>query len=336
MAQNKVNESVQTGTLKLSSSNDPSQASTQAISSLDQAITRLQTLKRKLSTLNNNTVQLQRQSAARIHHLDEMYQIPTLVDVKYEEWSKIRLDRLLVDYLLRMGYTKSGRELAKEKNIELLVDVDEFEGVGKIETSLSSKHQVDPALAWCTENKKNLKKMENNSLEYELRLQQHIELCRNGHEQGDYKKLDDARLHASKYFKSHPDQDWKNRASGLLVIPPSTNMDPYHVYILSPSSYPSANITPGSLLTLTLDPPLQTLPLNPPRNVLPPQKTSPSHGPRSRSLCPKNTRMPLQIHIPLKRLQQHHITRSQPKQRRPFPHLRLRHRRYNVDNRIRQ
>ncbi|RDI82502.1 putative UTP--glucose-1-phosphate uridylyltransferase [Venturia inaequalis] len=239
LAQKKVNESVQSGTKAAAAanpSNDPSRTSTAAINSLDQAITRLQTLKRKLSTLNNTTVQLQRQSAARIRHLDDMYQIPTLVDVKYEEWSKIRLDRLLVDYLLRMGYTKSARELAQVKNIELLVDVDAFEAMGKIETSLSSKHQVDPALTWCTENKANLKKMENNNLEYELRLQQHIELCRTGHEQGDYKKLDEARLHASKYFRSHPDQEWKNRASGLLVIPPSTNMDPYHD-LYSPSRW---------------------------------------------------------------------------------------------------
>lgn len=241
-----MNESVQSGTKAAAAvkpSNDPSRDSTAAINSLDQAITRLQTLKRKLSTLNNTTVQLQRQSAARIRHLDDMYQIPTLVDVKYEEWSKIRLDRLLVDYLLRMGYTKSARELAKVKNVELLVDVDAFEAVGKIETSLSSKHQVEPALTWCTENKANLKKMENNNLEYELRLQQHIELCRTGHEQSDYKKLEEARLHASKYFKSHPDQEWKNRASGLLVIPPSTNMDPYHVNIPFYFSSPSANIS---------------------------------------------------------------------------------------------
>jgi macrophage erythroblast attacher len=160
-----------------------------------------------------------------------MYQIPTLVDVKYEEWSRVRLDRLLVDYLLRMGYTGSARQLAQEKHIEALVDVDEFEAVGKVETSLSSEHRVDLALAWCVENKQNLKKMDKNTLEYELRLQQHIELCRAGHTTGDMKKLVDARIHAAKYFGLHPDQEWKNRASGLLVIPPTTNMDPYQVHM---------------------------------------------------------------------------------------------------------
>lgn len=139
-----------------------------------------------------------------------------------------------MDYLLRMGYIESARQLAQLKDIELLVDVDEFEAVGKIETSLSSEHRVEPALAWCVRNKQKLDKMES-TLEYELRLQQHIELCRAGHGQRDYKKLNDARLHASKYFKSYKDQEWKNRASGLLVIPPSVN-NPYVVSLSFPST----------------------------------------------------------------------------------------------------
>ena len=35
-------------------------------------------------------------------------------DVKYEVWSRTRLDRLLVDYLLRHGYNESARALADE------------------------------------------------------------------------------------------------------------------------------------------------------------------------------------------------------------------------------
>jgi len=76
------------------------------------------------------------------------------------------------------------------------------------------------------ENKRDLKKM-NNNLEYELRLQQYIELCRAGFETGDMKKFSDARIHANKYLTSHPDQKWKNRAAALLAIPPTTDWDPY-------------------------------------------------------------------------------------------------------------
>jgi macrophage erythroblast attacher len=79
--------------------------------------------------------------------------------VKYEEWSRIRLDRLLVDYLLRMGYTGSARQLAEEKGIEALVDLDEFEAVAKVERSLRVEMRVDAALAWCARNSAGLKKM---------------------------------------------------------------------------------------------------------------------------------------------------------------------------------
>jgi macrophage erythroblast attacher len=88
-----------------------------------------------------------------------LFHIPTLADVKYEQWSKTRLDRLLVDYMLRNGYGQSAKELASEKKIEALVDVDEFEALARIEHSLRSEYRVDLALAWCGENKLNLKKM---------------------------------------------------------------------------------------------------------------------------------------------------------------------------------
>jgi macrophage erythroblast attacher len=69
------------------------------------------------------------------------------------------LDRLLVDYLLRMGYTGSARQLAEEKSIESLVDLDEFEAVAKVERSLRVEKKVDAALAWCARNSTALKKM---------------------------------------------------------------------------------------------------------------------------------------------------------------------------------
>lgn len=96
---------------------------------------------------------------ARIRHLEELYEIPSLADVKYEDWSRVRLDRLLVDYMLRMGYVGSARQLAVEKGIESLVDLDEFEAVGRIERSLRVERRLDVALAWCGRNSANLKKM---------------------------------------------------------------------------------------------------------------------------------------------------------------------------------
>jgi hypothetical protein len=83
----------------------------------------------------------------------------SLDDVKYEEWSRTRLDRLLVDYLLRYGYKDSATALSKEKGIEDLVDVETFVQMSRIRESLRSGRVVE-ALAWCAENKKELRRMD--------------------------------------------------------------------------------------------------------------------------------------------------------------------------------
>lgn len=83
----------------------------------------------------------------------------SLDDVQYEEWSRTRLDRLLVDYLLRNGYKESAGALAREKGIEELVDVETFVQMNRVRESLLSGRVVE-ALAWCNENKKELRRME--------------------------------------------------------------------------------------------------------------------------------------------------------------------------------
>jgi macrophage erythroblast attacher len=128
------------------------------VATLDSMITRMNNLKRKLETLHNEELTIQRHSRARLEHLNDLYQIPSLADVKYEEWSRIRLNRLLVDYLLRNGYEQSARELAKEKGIEDLVDVEAFVSCHKIEQSLL-QGRAQEALSWCTDNKRELKKI---------------------------------------------------------------------------------------------------------------------------------------------------------------------------------
>jgi macrophage erythroblast attacher len=153
-SQEKVDELLKTG-LKNANPSDP----TATLASLDQAIARLQTSKRKLESLDEGQQTCVKQLEARITHLDQLYQIPTLADVKYEQWSRTRLDRLLVDYMLRNGYTKSAKDLASEKKIEDLTDIEEFEYARRIERSLRSESRVDLALAWCGENKLNLKKL---------------------------------------------------------------------------------------------------------------------------------------------------------------------------------
>ena len=138
-------------------------SSADTLASLDATLAKAQNLKRKLESLHAEETALHKQQKARIQHLGELHDIPNLADVKYDNWSHVRLNRLLVDYLLRQGYTQSAKELAQEKGIEELVDVGVFEECGKIEKSLRDGKTAE-CLAWCADNKQALKKIDVSSI----------------------------------------------------------------------------------------------------------------------------------------------------------------------------
>lgn len=128
----------------------------QSLAALDGMINRMQGLKKKMEQLQEEEKMLQHQSARRIEHLSELYNIPSLIDVKYDEWSRVSLNRLLVDYLLRMGYSESAKALARDKGIEDLVDIAVFVKCHRIEQSLRNGNTAE-ALTWLSENKHSLK-----------------------------------------------------------------------------------------------------------------------------------------------------------------------------------
>jgi macrophage erythroblast attacher len=129
------------------------------LKNVDSMLARMRGLKRKLEACAEEEARLQQQSQSRVRHLGELYSMQSLDDVKYERWSRTRLDRLLVDYLLRNGYKDSATALAKEKGINDLVDVETFIQMSRIRESLRNG-RVTEALSWCNENKKDLRRME--------------------------------------------------------------------------------------------------------------------------------------------------------------------------------
>ncbi|KAI4190503.1 MAG: hypothetical protein L6R41_000738 [Letrouitia leprolyta] len=192
----------------------------QVLDSLDNMINRMKNLKRKMEAFHEEEKTIHRQTRKRLEHLNDLYNIPSLADVKYDEWSRIRLNRLVVDYLLRSGYGESATALAKEKGIEDLVDINVFVQCHKVEESLR-RESTQECLAWCSEHRE-LTRKTNSSLEFELRLQQFIELRRRG-------QLSEAKQHAQKYISSNTDLNTPEvrRAAGLLAYPPETKMEPY-------------------------------------------------------------------------------------------------------------
>lgn len=230
------------------------------LASLDSMISKMQGLKRKLGGLHEEEMRIHKSNRARLQHLQDLYEVQSLVDVKYDEWSRIRLSRLLVDYLLREGYSDSAAHLAASQGIEELVDVDAFVACHRIERSLREERNTSLALNWCKENSKELKK-QGSLLEFELRLQQYIELVRQGHEEGtrdvDMDEMDglngvtlnggsggsggehklvEARAHAKKYLSTSTDFELLGRAAGLLAYKPWDEVKPYTVRSFPPPS----------------------------------------------------------------------------------------------------
>lgn len=186
---------------------------TAAVKPLDAMIQRLHTLKRKMEFLHEEEQVLHEASRRRLSHLNDLYEMNSLADVKYDQWSAVRLDRLLVEYMVRQGYSESAWALAREKGIEELVDLAVFDRCERVRRSLRGG-SLDECLAWCAEYKVVMKKTDT-SLEFELRLQQYIELCRQD-------RFVEARDHAKKYFPQYHEghQEKISVAASLLAFKP--------------------------------------------------------------------------------------------------------------------
>jgi macrophage erythroblast attacher len=263
---------------------------TQCLQSLDMMISRMNGLKRKLEKLHEEEKVLHQHSRKRIQHLQHLYQIPSLVDVQYDQWSRVRLNRLMADYLLRVGYTETAKALARDTDIEELVDLDVFVQCHAIEKSLL-EGSTQECLAWCIEHKPMMKKTR---LEFELRLQQYIELRRNG-------QLLEARQHAQKHIAPYTDIHGQEvyQASGLLAYPPDTETEPYKVKpgLPQPKQYWIDIIWcfAGHVLIRSLELPLRHLCFNPSRAFLTPRRPTSPHCSVCRSLGIENTLLPLQV-----------------------------------------
>ncbi|MBW0468463.1 hypothetical protein O181_008178 [Austropuccinia psidii MF-1] len=162
------------------SSLDSSNQHDETVKAIDGLLTKARSLKRKVDETFNNpqtgTISTLGRIKARLDHLQDLYNSEYATDPSYEKFSRIRLDRHLVDYLLRSGYTKSAQSLSQFANIEALVDEPLFTELNRIEKALA-EHSCSEALAWCKENSGALKKMQS-TLEFELRYQEFIELVK--------------------------------------------------------------------------------------------------------------------------------------------------------------
>jgi macrophage erythroblast attacher len=124
-------------------------------------LSRMKGLKRKLLEFERETFEIERILNSRLKHLNDLPDNLDCNSLDYEEWSNKRLSHHLVDYMLRSTnppLKKSAQTLAKEENVQDLVDEELWEEMTKVETALRDK-KVEQVLSWVGENRTALKKL---------------------------------------------------------------------------------------------------------------------------------------------------------------------------------
>lgn len=171
--------------------------------------------KRRLEHLKQNSRPLQNKRDAEDD--PEESQISIAAE---NQWKKIRLNRLIVEHFLRLGYYDTAEILVNRSGIREISNVDIFQVTREVERDLNQR-STEKCIKWCFDNKSKLRKI-NSDIEFKLRQQEFIELIRN-----------DQRLqavkHAQKYFPGFEMEQLSEikKCMALLAFPLDTELDPY-------------------------------------------------------------------------------------------------------------
>ncbi|KAF7468481.1 Hypothetical predicted protein [Marmota monax] len=135
------------------------------VSLLDGVVEKLSVLKRKAV----ESIQAEDESAKlckrRIEHLKEhSSDQPAAASM----WKRKRMDRMMVEHLLRCGYYSTAVKLARQSGIEDLVNIEMFLTAKEVEESLE-RRETATCLAWCHDNKSRLRKMKGRQSEHEAK-----------------------------------------------------------------------------------------------------------------------------------------------------------------------
>ncbi|CAH0721040.1 unnamed protein product, partial [Brenthis ino] len=199
-------------------------------------VEKLTTMKRKASEAITEEVQAAFVCKKRLEHLKE--QAEALADpnapqakTQMNQWRKVRLDRMLVDYFLRNGYYDSANKLADARDLRDLTNVDIYMAAAEVERELAARRTAR-CLQWCADNRSKLRKL-NSTMEFNIRIQEFIELVR------EDKRLEAVR-YAKKHFSAYEEGQLEDiqHCMGMLAFPKDTEVEPYKS-LLSPSRWPA-------------------------------------------------------------------------------------------------
>ncbi|RXG72904.1 Macrophage erythroblast attacher [Armadillidium vulgare] len=176
-----------------------------------------QQIYRKAEDVTQEEIECGRVIKRRVEHLKEHDSTSPAVIC---QWRKLRLDRLLMEYVLRAGYYNTASELIKGSPIKDLTNLDIFLVANDVEISLKNK-DTTKCLAWCHDNKSKLRKL-NSTLEFNVRVQEFIEFIKQDRRM-------DAVWHARKHFTGQDQSQMQavQQCMALLAFPVNTDVSPY-------------------------------------------------------------------------------------------------------------
>jgi macrophage erythroblast attacher len=134
----------------------PNISTNEAYTSLDKLVGKMQGLKRKMEESKKEEEGHIQRFRSRLEHIKTFYKNEDKDSLS--RWNNIRVDRIMVDYMLREGLYDSAIRLAQEANITDLVDIDIFNSSKKVIEGLAD-HDAAEALQWCADNRSKLKKI---------------------------------------------------------------------------------------------------------------------------------------------------------------------------------
>ncbi|CAM6095227.1 unnamed protein product [Calypogeia fissa] len=192
---------------------DKEMSKDETVQHLTSLVSRLQGLKRKLDESNKNEQGQVQRCRARLDHLSILSLSSKDTQIK---WNSKRVERILVDYMLRSSYYDTAMKLAESANIQDLADIEIFLDARKVVEALRNRDCSD-ALAWCADNKSKLKKAKS-KFEFKLRLQEFIELVR-------AEKMMDAIMYARKYLAAWGSTNMKELQQAMATLAFKSNTD---------------------------------------------------------------------------------------------------------------
>ncbi|KAI8388350.1 CTLH/CRA C-terminal to lish motif domain-containing protein [Radiomyces spectabilis] len=235
----------------------------QATLLIDELMKQVETMQKKLQKIKEEETFHAKRIKMRLDHLNSIADTTSPQAPEFQAWCKTRLNRVIVDYLLREGLPETAKRVATETDVQDLVDVQLFDQSEKVEEALR-RHSCKECLKWCAENKSGLKKLKS-TLEFNLRLQEHIELAKTG-------KRIEAVNYAKKYLTAWQDTESKRimQAMALIVFSKDTECQPYKdmydpnrwtelIEQFRADNYALCSLTSHPLLSITLQAGLSAL-----------------------------------------------------------------------------